>query len=172
MKLMFTFIPIIFLFPSVILFAIVWAFKKKHGLGKNSGAGDAELGALDLSAFVSEDGAELDGFDSLAGDDALSFADADAGNELNADSLDSVELSDSYDESLNPGDGEIADIFGTGLYDNEDDFNYVSSAEKRYRHLLLAAILVLVTGIILTVTMYLGIKMTPESGWWPDWWAS
>lgn len=171
MKLMYTFIPIIFLFPSVILFSIVWAYKKKHGLGKDDGGEASDYSAIDLSDYV--DGSSTE----LSDSDAILEADDGAGLFDDSDPIDSIDLSDNVDFTPELGDGELGDLADTGEYDfsiDDSDFVYdpLAHARKRYSHLLLAAILVLITGIIMTVTMYLGIKMTPWSGWWPDWWAS
>lgn len=162
MKLMYTFIPIIFLFPAIILFLIVLAYRKKAGIGENHEADNINI---DMTEFIDAGEGESETF----GADANGSADT-YGDEEEVDSMAGVEDTGGGD------DGDGADVDGgddlIGEYLDDTEFVYVSKAEKRYKNLLLAAILVLITGIILTISMYLGIRVTPWSGWWPDWWAS
>ena len=164
MQLMYAFIPIIFLFPPAVLILIVLAFKNRAGIGKSSGSGPGS-GSVSGASFAPETDKD--------GDVPVDYGDMDADYStlpgFEADPHDDAAVPEFYDDNGAADAGGAND--NTSGKDTEADAQRDADikAEKRYKQLMLAAVLVFITGVILTVTLYIGIKVTPWSGWWPDW---
>ena len=153
---MYAFIPIIFLFPPAVLILIVLAFRNRAGIGKSSGSGKLPASEeADINGVPAENGFMDDDYDTLQGFEAASL-----GND---------DIQEAYSNNEEPeADGAyLSAAADSGETDAQKDADL--KAEKKYKQLMLAAVLVFITGVILTVTLYLGIKVTPWSGWWPDW---
>ena len=171
MTLMYALIPFIFLLPAVVLFIIVLVYKKSAGIG--SGASSRASGSAGNDTIANTDGGAEADVDFSGGNGA--DLDYDSGDQYDLYDSESALRDDFSEEITDGGDSNISEtdsshIDSAGEPEIKNDG--LSDAERRYRHMMLAAVLVLVTGIVLMVGMYLGISVTPWSGWWPNWFAS